>query len=59
MSNRFADVDDISTLVYVLIGAGSSCWDNLPGAGVFESEVAAEMGREGVERMNELIGAMV
>lgn len=39
--------------VFQAIGAASSCWDNLSGAGVFESELAAKVGEE---LMKDIIG---
>jgi hypothetical protein len=57
-TNRFADVDNVESLVYILIGAGSACWENLSGAGVFDSTLAQDVGRDGVERLSQLIGGL-
>lgn len=40
----FSDVNDVRTAVYQTIGAASVCWENLAGAGVFESTRAAQLG---------------
>jgi hypothetical protein len=32
--------------VFQAVGAASACWDNLEGAGVFESEKAKDIGEE-------------
>lgn len=36
--------EDLSEAVFQALGAASSCWDNLLGAGVFESERARDIG---------------
>lgn len=59
MSNRFSDIADIESLVYTLVGAGSACWENLRGAGVFDSDLASSVGRDGVERLSQLLGEKV
>ncbi|QDH91811.1 hypothetical protein SEA_PHRAPPUCCINO_136 [Mycobacterium phage Phrappuccino] len=57
MANRFAEVTDVETLVYQLVGAGSACWENPGGAGQFDTDAAATIAEDGVERLNQLIGA--
>lgn len=43
--------DPLSTVVFEALGAVSDCWDNLPGAGVFESERARDIGDRLVEHL--------
>lgn len=41
----FTDSATLEEAVYLALGAASSCWDNLEGAGTFESERAGAVGR--------------
>lgn len=36
---------NLETAVFLAIGAASACWENLSGAGVFDSTRAEEIGR--------------
>lgn len=38
------EMEDDEAAVYSAIGAATSCWDNLEGAGVFQSERAKAIG---------------
>lgn len=49
--NRFADCQSIEEVIFQAIGAGSTCWDNLSGAGIFESEKAKEIGDDALEEI--------
>ena len=53
--NRFADAADATELMHQVIGAGSMCWEDLSGAGVFDSTEAAKIAKEAVERFGELV----
>jgi len=55
MANRFADADNVESLIYQLVGAGSACWENLGAVGVFQDDVAREAVRDGLERLRQLI----
>lgn len=52
--NRFEDAEDVTELIHQVIGAGSMCWENLSGAGVFDSTEAAKIGSDAVARLSEL-----
>lgn len=54
MSNRFADAESAEQVVFQAIGAGSMCWENMSGTGVFQSEEAKAIGDEAVARLREL-----
>jgi hypothetical protein len=54
MSNRFADAQTAREVIYQAIGAGSVCWENLSNTGTFQSEKAFQIGKEAIERLNEL-----
>lgn len=41
---ELAKADTVEDAIYTAIGAASGCWSNLEGAGVFESERAADIG---------------
>lgn len=56
--NRFADCG-VEELLNRLVGAGSMCWENPAGAGVFDSEAASAIAAEGLARLNELMGGGV
>jgi len=51
------DQKDLETLVFTALGAASSCWENLEGAGVFESTKCKEIGDELVELLKARFGA--
>lgn len=60
--NNFEDVrqmirsaDTLEEAVGLSIGAASTCWDNLDGAGVFESERAAAITEELVELVRDYV----
>jgi len=55
VDNRFADCCGIEELVYQLVGAGSTCWQNLSGAGVFDSTLASQVGADGLARLSEIL----
>ena len=47
----FEEAEDITAVVYLAIGAGSACWENLEGAGVFESTRASILGQAVLEEL--------
>lgn len=47
--------DTLEEAIGLSIGAASSCWDNLEGAGVFESERAAAITEELVELVRDYV----
>jgi hypothetical protein len=51
----FSDCDSIEEVVGEAVGAGSTCWTHLGGAGVFQSELAGEIVEHAVVRIRELI----
>lgn len=53
--NRFHNVTNIKELIGQAIGAGSMCWEDVCGAGEFESNEAARILDEVVERLAELL----
>jgi hypothetical protein len=52
--NRFKDVTDIESLIYQAVGAGSVCWENPGGAGVFDDQKARDVSSEDFERLAQL-----
>ena len=55
MSNRFADADNIKQVIGEAVGAGSVCWGNVQGAGVFQSEEASNIVDEALAKIIELV----
>lgn len=47
--NYLSNADDLEQAVFVAVGAASGCWDNLSGAGVFESNKAKAIGKGLIE----------
>jgi hypothetical protein len=43
--------EDGETAVYLALGAASACWDNLSGAGVFDSTGCLQIGRELIDHL--------
>lgn len=54
MANLFHDAEDIPALIYQLVGAGSTCWENLSGTGVFQDEKAKKFAEDALIRLEEL-----
>lgn len=52
--NRFKDADNVESLIYQTVGAGSVCWENPGGAGVFDDEKARGVAEDAVQRLREL-----
>lgn len=48
---RLDAAEDIKAAVYQAIGVGSVCWEDLSGAGVFNDQLAREVGEELLERI--------
>lgn len=57
MTNRFADAQTISSVIYQAVGAASVCWETPP-TGVFESERAKAIGDDALERINQLLATL-
>lgn len=53
-NNLFAEAPDVRALIHQIIGAGSMCWENLGWAGVFDSELAAQIAENALSRLDEL-----
>lgn len=53
--NMFADAESVESLIRQLIGAGSTCWSNLMGAGEFLSDQALTFSEHGHARLREII----
>lgn len=51
------DKKDLETVVFVAIGAATACWENLSGAGLFESDRAKEIADELVDILKTKFGA--
>lgn len=51
-----ATAADLRELVFTALGTASTCWENVAGAGVFDSTRAAELGEELVTRIKGLLG---
>lgn len=51
----FDDVNDARELIGQAIGAGSMCWENPAGAGVFDSTQAAEVADAAWNRLRTLL----
>lgn len=46
LATTIAEAADLSEAVHLALGEASTCWDNLAGAGVFQSERAREIALE-------------
>jgi hypothetical protein len=53
--NYFADVEDVSALIYQTVGAGSVCWENPGGAGIFDDQQARQVAQDCLVRLSELL----
>lgn len=54
--NLFKDCTGIEELVGQLVGAGSTCWENLSAAGEFDDTLAARFAQDGTARLSQLLG---
>jgi hypothetical protein len=52
--NRFADAENVTELMYQVVGAGSTCWVGGTGSIVFDSTQAKEVADDGIARLVEL-----
>lgn len=50
----FSDAENVTELIYQLVGAGSTCWVGGTGSAVFDSDQAKEFADAGIERLIEL-----
>ena len=46
--------EDAETAIFTALGAASVCWENLSGAGEFDSTRCSEIGKELVEHLRRL-----
>jgi hypothetical protein len=53
-AGAFQDCETVSALLGQMVGAASTCWDNLGGAGAFDTENAREVVVIGQARLVEL-----
>lgn len=51
----FDDVHDANELIGMAIGAGSMCWENVRGAGVFDSTRAAAISDAAFQRLQMIL----
>ena len=52
--SRFADCENVTELIYQVVGAGSTCWVGGTGVIVFDSTQAKEVADDSIERLVEL-----
>lgn len=52
--NRFEQAEDIPALIHMVVGAGSMCWENPGGAGVFDDTEAREVAKQAIARLAEM-----
>lgn len=50
----FAQAENVSDLIYMLVGAGSVCWVGGPGPAVFDDQAATAVAEGGIARLIEL-----
>lgn len=55
ITGMFDNVHDARELIGVAIGAGSVCWENPAGAGVFDSTKAAEIADAAWNRLRAIL----
>jgi hypothetical protein len=54
MSTNFHDAENVTELIYQLVGAGSMCWVGGTGAAVFDDANAKAVADAGIDRLIEL-----
>ena len=54
MANRFDRAENVTELVYQLVGAGSTCWHGGTGLAVFNDGEAKRVAEDGIDRLIEL-----
>lgn len=59
MSKFLEDAETLEELVFQAIGAASTCWENLEGAGIFRATRAKALGDELLERLRERENSLV
>jgi hypothetical protein len=52
--NHFADVQNVTELIYRTVGAGSTCWVGPGGTGEFDTTQAIQVADDAIERLIEL-----
>jgi hypothetical protein len=53
-SRFFDDADNIITLIYEIVGAGSVCWEHTEFTGIFQDERAVEVAEAALKRLHKL-----
>lgn len=51
---RFDKAENVTELIYQLVGAGSTCWHGGTGDAVFNDREACEVAEDGINRLIEL-----
>jgi hypothetical protein len=51
MANRFDGVENVTELIYQLVGAGSTCWHGGTGSAVFDDQGATQVAEDGIDRL--------
>lgn len=51
MANRFDDAENVTELIYQLVGAGSICWHGGTGNAVFNDQVARQVAEDGIDQI--------
>lgn len=54
MSIKFSDAENITELVYQIVGAGSACWVGGTGQAEFDTTHAQAVAEAGIDRLIEL-----
>jgi hypothetical protein len=51
MANPFESAENITELIYQLVGAGSTCWHGGTGSAVFDDVRAVQVAEDGIDRL--------
>lgn len=51
MMNRFKDAENVTELIYQLVGAGSTCWVGGTGQAEFNTTEAAQVAEDGIDQL--------
>lgn len=50
-TNRFEKAENVTELIYQLVGAGSTCWHGGTGSAVFNDSEACKVAEDGIDRL--------
>jgi hypothetical protein len=50
----FSNAENVTELIYQLVGAGSMCWHGGTGSAVFDDQSARQIAQAGIDRLIEL-----